>query len=55
MEELNKHVLENNLVVLTTNVGHQKNMGRYSGKLLNPYFLVRNENDESVEKEYYIM
>ena len=54
MEALNKHVLENNLVVLTTNVGHRKNMGRYSGKLLNPYFLVRNES-ESVEKEYYIM
>ena len=55
MEALNKHVLENNLVVLSTNVGHRKNMGRYSGKVFNPYFLVRNENEESVEKEYYIM
>ena len=50
MESLNKNVLENNLVVLSTNIGHRKNMGRYSGKLLNPYFLVRNES-ESVEKE----
>jgi len=54
MEALNKYVLENNLVILSTNIGHKKNMGRYSGKLLNPYFLVRNES-ESVEKEYYIM
>ena len=35
MEALNKHVLENNLVVLSTNVGHRKNMGRYSGKVFN--------------------
>lgn len=48
------HPIFSNCVVLTTNPGHVRRVGKSAGKELNKYWLVRDTMD-TIEPEYYIM
>ena len=48
------HPIFSNCVVLTTNPGHVRRVGKSAGKELNKYWLVRYTMD-TIEPEYYIM
>jgi len=54
MEFLESLCLKNNFIILERFDGHIRAFGKSAGRIMNPYFLVRDESHD-FEKEFYVM